>query len=130
MWLVTAAAYTLLGVPLLAIVLYEVIATALSTIQHANLRVPPALETALARVLVTPDTHRIHHSLRPDEGNANFGIVSSIWDRLFGTHVALDAQAHERLAFGVAGAHATEDRLPLILLAPFLPSTRRANLPT
>jgi sterol desaturase/sphingolipid hydroxylase (fatty acid hydroxylase superfamily) len=130
MWIVTGVAYALLGVPLLAIVVYEVAATALSTIQHANLRLPLALERHLVTGVVTPDMHRIHHSVRAHEGNANFGIVLSLWDRLFRTYVTLNHSEHERLVVGVAESRADSERLHLILLSPFLRSRQRSNVAT
>ena len=75
-----------LGAPALAVVLFEVILNGCAMFNHANIRVPDRIERPLRRLLITPDLHRIHHSVRREEHDTNFGFSVSWWDRLFGTY--------------------------------------------
>jgi sterol desaturase/sphingolipid hydroxylase (fatty acid hydroxylase superfamily) len=75
----------LMGIPPIAIVLYELLDAAMAVWTHANVRLPSWLERPLRLVLVTPDMHRIHHSSLPTETDSNYGATFSLWDRLFGT---------------------------------------------
>lgn len=79
------AIIALLGPAVLAIVLFEIILNASALFNHANLAIPSWLDRALRTLVVTPDMHRIHHSVRRDEHDTNFGFCLSVWDRLFGT---------------------------------------------
>lgn len=90
-----------LGAPALAVVAFEVALNATSMFNHGNVRLPRALDAALRTVLVTPDMHRIHHSSRADELNANFGFNLSWWDRLFRTYRAQPAAGHESMVIGL-----------------------------
>ena len=74
-----------LGAPPVAVVIYEIALGLCAIWTHANLGLPQGGETALRMVLVTPDVHRVHHSIEVDESNANFGTITTLWDRLFGT---------------------------------------------
>jgi sterol desaturase/sphingolipid hydroxylase (fatty acid hydroxylase superfamily) len=75
-----------LGAHPLAVVLFEIVLNAVAMFNHANLRLPAALERVLRLVLVTPDMHRIHHSEAPAETDSNYGFNLSLWDRIFGTY--------------------------------------------
>jgi len=90
-----------LGTPALAVLLFEVLLNATSIFNHANLRLPGWLDGALRLVLVTPDMHRVHHSVTPRETNSNFGFNFALWDRLFGTYRAQPAAGHEGMAIGI-----------------------------
>jgi sterol desaturase/sphingolipid hydroxylase (fatty acid hydroxylase superfamily) len=68
---------------------------------HGNVRIPLALEPALRRLVVTPDMHRVHHSIERDETNSNFGFNLSIWDWLFGTYRAQPRAGHQAMAIGI-----------------------------
>jgi sterol desaturase/sphingolipid hydroxylase (fatty acid hydroxylase superfamily) len=74
-----------LGIPPIAIILYELLDAGMAVLTHANIRLPERLEHALGLVLVTPGMHRIHHSAWHVETDSNYGATLSIWDRLFGT---------------------------------------------
>lgn len=76
----------LIGPPMIAIMIFEVLLNASSLFTHANIRLPARLDQLLRVAIVTPDMHRIHHSIEPVETNSNFGFNISIWDRLFGTY--------------------------------------------
>ena len=99
--LIKFAAIAALGVPPAAVVMFEVLLNATSMFNHANVRIAPALEAALRWLLVTPDMHRVHHSVERDETNSNFGFNLSLWDRLFGTYRAQPRAGHEAMTIGV-----------------------------
>src|SRR3954452_5243071 len=111
-----------LGTPALAVLLFEVLLNATSIFNHANLRLPGWLDGALRLVLVTPDMHRVHHSVTPRETNSNFGFNLPWWDFLFGTYRAQPARGHERMTLGVEQVReeSRADRLHWMLLLPFL----------
>jgi sterol desaturase/sphingolipid hydroxylase (fatty acid hydroxylase superfamily) len=85
---VLVGAILLLGLPPLAVLLSDVLTIALGYFVHANVGLPPRLDALLRRVIVTPDLHRVHHSVRIDESMSNFGSVLSLWDRLAGSYRA------------------------------------------
>jgi len=99
--LIKFAAIAALGVPPAAVVLFEVLLNATSMFNHANVRIAPAVEPALRWLLVTPDMHRVHHSIERDETNSNFGFNLSLWDRLFGTYRAQPRAGHESMTIGI-----------------------------
>jgi sterol desaturase/sphingolipid hydroxylase (fatty acid hydroxylase superfamily) len=90
-----------LGAPAVAVLVFEVLLNATSMFNHANLRLPAWLDRALRLVLVTPDMHRVHHSVVPRETNSNFGFNLALWDRLFGTYRAQPAAGHETMTIGI-----------------------------
>lgn len=89
------------GAPPEAVFAFEVLLNASSLFNHANIRMPAALERVLRLVVVTPDMHRIHHSVRRDETDSNFGFSVSWWDRLFGTYRAEPADGQLGLTIGL-----------------------------
>jgi sterol desaturase/sphingolipid hydroxylase (fatty acid hydroxylase superfamily) len=95
------AAVALLGAPALAVVIFEVALNATSQFNHGNIRIPEALDRWLRLVIVTPDMHRVHHSIIPRETNSNFGFNLSWWDRLFGTYRAQPEQGHMTMTIGL-----------------------------
>jgi sterol desaturase/sphingolipid hydroxylase (fatty acid hydroxylase superfamily) len=117
---VKLAAVATLGAPPESVVAFELLLNATSLFNHANLRLPPALDGALRLVLVTPDMHRVHHSRDPSEHNRNFGFNLPWWDRLLGTYRAQPASTHEAMALGIEGVRGAEAlRLDRLLLQPF-----------
>jgi len=76
----------LLGPPIVAVMLFEIILNAMAMFNHGNVGLPNTLDRVLRWFIVTPDMHRIHHSIEDDEANSNFGFNLSCWDRLFGTY--------------------------------------------
>lgn len=86
--LVKFAAIALIGPPLVAVLVFEVLLNASAMFNHGNVRLPDWLERPLRSLLVTPAMHRVHHSIEDDETNSNFGFNLSCWDRLFGTYRA------------------------------------------
>jgi len=99
--LIKFAVIAALGVPPVAVVLFEVLLNATSMFNHSNVRIPPALEPVLRWLVVTPDMHRVHHSIERDETNSNFGFNLSIWDRLFGTYRAQPRAGHQAMTIGI-----------------------------
>ena len=80
------AAVASLGASVLAVVIFEVLLSSCAMFNHGNIRLPAALDRALRWVMVTPDMHRVHHSVEDDESNCNFGFNLTWWDRLMGTY--------------------------------------------
>ena len=99
--LIKFAAIAALGVPPLAVFVFEVLLNATSMFNHANVRIPNRVERVLRWMLVTPDMHRVHHSVERDETNSNFGFNLPIWDRLFGTYRAQPRAGHAAMTIGI-----------------------------
>jgi len=76
----------LIGVPVAAALAFEIILNASSMFSHANLKLPRGVDRWLRLAVVTPDMHRVHHSVERDEHDTNFGFNLSLWDRLFATY--------------------------------------------
>jgi sterol desaturase/sphingolipid hydroxylase (fatty acid hydroxylase superfamily) len=98
---IKVAAVVALGAPPWAVVVFEAVLNASSMFNHANLRLAPAVDRVLRRVIVTPDMHRVHHSIHRDETDSNFGFNLPWWDRLFGTYRAQPRDGHERMQIGI-----------------------------
>ncbi len=95
------AAIALLGAPALAVLVFEVVLNATSIFNHANVQLPLALDRQLRKIVVTPDMHRVHHSVLPRETHSNFGFNLPWWDRLFGTYRAQPEQGHLAMQLGL-----------------------------
>ena len=109
-----------LGAPAVAVLAFEVLLNATSLFNHSNVRMPPRLDRALRLALVTPDMHRVHHSVAEDEANSNFGFNLPWWDRLFGTYRDQPADGHAAMAIGIAPFRdPAEQRLDRMLTQPF-----------
>lgn len=108
-----------LGLPLLVVLAYGVVATLWQFFSHANISLPASLDRVVRLVLVTPGMHRVHHSVLISEGNSNFGMVLSIWDRLFGTYRRRPAVEQKDMALGIEGAVQTHG-LPSLMILPFV----------
>ncbi len=98
---VKAALVLAIGASPAATLGFEVLLSSASLFSHANTRLPAGLETALRRVLVTPDMHRIHHSARSDEHHRNFGFLLSCWDRWLGSYLARSRGDPVRMDIGL-----------------------------
>ncbi len=99
--LIKFAVVTLLGPAAVAVMVFEVLLNATSMFNHGNVRLPVALDTWVRRFVVTPDMHRVHHSVHGYETDSNFGFNLAIWDRLFGTYRAQPDDGHEGMAIGI-----------------------------
>ena len=90
-----------IGAPAVAVLAFEVILNAASIFNHSNISLSPAVDRVVRLFLVTPDMHRVHHSIEPRETNANFGFSVPWWDRLFGTYLAQPAKGHLEMKIGI-----------------------------
>ena len=109
-----------LGAPPLAVLIFEVALNASSLFNHANIALPRRLDALLRLVVVTPDMHRVHHSVHPSETKSNFGFNLPWWDRLFGTYTAQPRDGHERMTIGLSAFRSLRDLwLDRMLLQPF-----------
>ena len=109
-----------LGAPVVAVFLFEVLLNATSLFNHGNVRLPTGLDRGLRWVVVTPDMHRVHHSIETGETNSNFGFNLPWWDRLFGTYRAQPARGHEAMTVGIEKFRdPTELRIDRMLHQPF-----------
>jgi sterol desaturase/sphingolipid hydroxylase (fatty acid hydroxylase superfamily) len=91
----------LLGADPWAVLAFEVILNGCAMFNHANVRLPKPVDAALRLVIVTPDMHRVHHSIRRAEHDANYGFNLSVWDRLFGVYVDQPAGGHQGMTIGL-----------------------------
>ncbi len=119
--LIKLAVITVLGAPAAAVLVFEILLNATAMFNHANLRLPEPVDRILRFVLVTPDMHRIHHSMEVLEANRNFGFNLPWWDRLFGTYRDRARLPQESMTIGVEGITGHDDaaRLTGMLLLPF-----------
>jgi len=114
------AAVAVLGVPGIAVLIFEVLLNATSMFNHGNVRLPSNLDRVLRWIVVTPDMHRVHHSIIPREANSNFGFNLPWWDRLLGTYRAQPADGHEGMVIGIGQFRTRRDLwLDWMLSQPF-----------
>ncbi len=99
--LIKFAVVAALGAPALAVLIFEVLLNATSMFNHGNVRLPLGLDRMLRWIIVTPDMHRVHHSILSRETNSNFGFNLPWWDRLFGTYRAQPAAGHDAMTIGI-----------------------------
>ena len=112
----------LVGAPAAAVIVFEVLLNATAMFNHGNIRLPLALDRVLRLLIVTPDMHRVHHSIEDHETNSNFGFNLSLWDRAFGTYQAQPDAGHQGMTIGIRDYR--EPRLvtdlPGMLVLPFI----------
>lgn len=94
-------AVILLGIPATVGLTYGLTAFTIEAMQHGNIRLPDRVERWLQPVMVTVDTHRVHHSIAFARGSCNYATVFSFWDRIFRTYIRLTRAQHETIVFGV-----------------------------
>lgn len=115
------AGVLLLGAPVLGVVVYEILLNAVSMFNHSNINLPLAVDSFVRRLIVTPDMHRVHHSVIRRETDSNYGSVLSVWDRLFRTYVPQPREGHTGMTIGL---HEFRDKRSIgllwLLLQPFL----------
>jgi len=115
--LIKFAAVLVLGPPAAAVVVFEVLLNATAMFNHGNVRIPEGLDRVLRRFVVTPDMHRVHHSIEDAETNSNFGFNLPWWDRLCGTYRAQPQAGHLEMTIGTRGLrnpHKTAGLLPML----------------
>jgi sterol desaturase/sphingolipid hydroxylase (fatty acid hydroxylase superfamily) len=109
-----------LGAPALSVLIFEVLLNATSMFNHANARIPLGIDRVLRWLVVTPDMHRVHHSILARETTSNFGFNLPWWDRLYGTYRAQPAAGHEAMTIGIEQFRdARELGLDRMLVQPF-----------
>lgn len=119
--LIKVATIAVLGPPVLAVVIFEVLLNATAMFNHGNIRLPAGLDRVLRWVIVTPDMHRVHHSVEEDETNSNFGFNLPWWDRLLGTYREQPRGGQVGMTIGIHGHTDLREvaRLDGMLLMPF-----------
>jgi sterol desaturase/sphingolipid hydroxylase (fatty acid hydroxylase superfamily) len=118
---IKAAAILLLGAPVFAILLFEVLLNGTSMFNHANLDIPRPIDRVLRLFVVTPDMHRVHHSAEPKETNTNFGFNVPWWDYLFGTYRDQPEEGHHGMTIGLEQIRDPEKNTYLhLLVLPFV----------
>lgn len=119
--LIKFATIVVLGPPVVAVVIFEVMLNATAMFNHGNIRLPASVDRVLRRVFVTPDMHRVHHSVEDDECNSNFGFSLTWWDRMFGTYREQPRAGQVGMTIGIRGHSDPRevDRLDGMLLLPF-----------
>jgi len=129
---VKCAAIAALGAPVISVFVFEILLNATAMFNHANASLPQRLERWLRWLVVTPDMHRVHHSVRYEESSSNFGFNLPWWDRLFGTYRAQPRLGHAVMTIGVDAFRSSQDlRLDRLLVQPLrdtpgqYPITRR-----
>ena len=120
--LIKFATIVVLGPPLVAVVIFEVVLNAMAMFNHGNVRLPLGLDRVLRFIVVTPDMHRVHHSVEDNEANSNFGFNLSIWDRIFGTYINQPRDGHGGMTIGIHQYRETKQVswLPGMLALPFI----------
>jgi len=110
-----------LGPPPLAVLIFEVALNATSMFNHSNIHIPIALDRVLRLFIVTPDMHRVHHSVIIRETNSNYGFNLPWWDRLLGTYKDQPAAGHEGMTIGLSQFRDPKRlTLPWLIILPFV----------
>lgn len=99
--LIKLATIAVLGPSIVAVVIFEVMLNATAMFNHGNVRLSAGVDRMLRRLVVTPDMHRVHHSVEDDETNSNFGFNLPWWDRLFGTYRDQPRAGHDAMTIGI-----------------------------
>jgi sterol desaturase/sphingolipid hydroxylase (fatty acid hydroxylase superfamily) len=95
------AAVSVLGAPVIAVLIFEVLLNATAMFNHGNIYIPEGVDRLLRLLVVTPDMHRVHHSVHVNLTNSNFGFNLPWWDRLMGTYIAQPPGGHLEMAIGL-----------------------------
>lgn len=119
--LIKMAAIVVLGPPAVAVMIFEVLLSTTSMFNHSNIAMPGGFDRLLRWLVVTPDMHRVHHSVEDDETNSNFGFNLPWWDRLFGTYRDQPRAGHEGMVIGIRSHRDSKSCswLPGMLAMPF-----------
>ena len=118
--LIKIAVILAFGIPVVAVILFEVVLNVTSMFNHSNVSMPAWLDRALRFIVVTPDMHRVHHSILCHETDSNFGFNLPWWDRLFGTYRAQPEAGHTGMTIGIpAFRDPRELRIDRMLTQPF-----------
>ncbi len=120
--LIKFATIIVLGPPIVAVIIFEVVLNATAMFNHSNVSMPKGLDRVLRWFVVTPDMHRVHHSVEDDEANSNFGFNLPWWDRLFGTYRDQPRGGHQGMTIGIHQYRSIKQVswLPGMLALPFI----------
>jgi len=109
----------LFGPAAVAVILFEIILNGTAMFNHANIRLPLKLDAIVRTVLVTPDMHRVHHSVHRAEHDSNYGFSLSIWDRMFRTYIAQPIEGHDDMKIGLRWQDDRPSKIGWSLALPF-----------
>jgi sterol desaturase/sphingolipid hydroxylase (fatty acid hydroxylase superfamily) len=110
-----------LGPPVVSVLAFEIILNGMAMFNHGNIKLPLSVDRFLRLLVVTPDMHRVHHSVIIHETNSNYGFNLSIWDRLFGTYLAQPSKGHTDMIIGLSQFRDHRRlTLPWLLILPFI----------
>lgn len=109
----------LLGPAALAVIVFEILLNGTAMFNHANIKLPLGVDRVLRMVLVTPDMHRVHHSVHRHEHDSNYGFALSIWDRIFGTYIPQPDKGHDGMTVGLEWQDDRPSALGWSLALPF-----------
>lgn len=115
--LIKFLAIWLFGLSAATVIIFEIILNGMAMFNHSNARVPA--DNILRWVFVTPDMHRVHHSVYVNETNSNYGFNISLWDRIFGSYIAQPKDGHDTMKIGLNEYPSGESRLTGLLKMPF-----------
>jgi len=118
--LIKMAAIAIFGIPIVAVILFEIVLSGSAMFNHSNISLPEPFESRLRKLIVTPSMHRIHHSTEQYEHDSNYGFFLSIWDRMFASYTDKAEQDDRIMPIGLKLFRQQENRkLPQILGIPF-----------
>ncbi|MFV2058616.1 MAG: sterol desaturase family protein [Thiohalomonadales bacterium] len=119
--LIKFATIVVLGPPVIAVIIFEILLNGTAMFNHGNISLPKRADKVLRLFMVTPDMHRVHHSVEVDETNSNFGFNLPWWDRLFGTYRDQPRAGHIDMQIGIHGLRDTKQvqHLSGMLQIPF-----------
>ena len=110
-----------IGAPVLSVIIFEIVLSSAAMFNHSNIKIPKIVDKILRLLFVTPDMHRVHHSIIPSETNTNFGFNFPWWDRLFGTYLAQPIEGHDKMIIGVNKFREPKNlHLHRMLIQPFI----------
>ena len=111
----------LLGAPAIAVIVFEILLSSTALFNHSNINISTSIDKILRWFIVTPDMHRVHHSVYREETDSNFGFNIPWWDRIFGTYCAQPRDGHLDMSIGIEIFRAEKDtRIDKLLIQPFL----------
>lgn len=123
--MIKMAAVAAIGAPPVSVVIFEILLNGTTMFNHGNLFIPLAADRLVRRLIVTPDMHRVHHSVIVKETNSNYGFNFSWWDRLFGTYRPEPEKGHLQMKIGLNGYFDPKYlQLPQMLIIPFVSGGR------
>lgn len=118
----------LLGAAPIAVLVFEALLSSASLFTHSNVALPARFDRVLRTLVVTPDMHRIHHSVIAREHNSNFGFLASWWDRLFGSFRSMPDAGHTSMNIGLVAFRDPQDQtFSALLQQPFKPESSGAG---